>query len=117
MKAFLIAASVLALGAVATTSAEARPRAASCTVEVDGRSWSGPCVFESERGGSFSISRPGQRYFPGGYGVISLTLYGRGVAEVRGLTRGGINSRWGEARRSNRDRACWVGDDFRVCAY
>jgi hypothetical protein len=40
-----------------------------------------------------------------------------GVAEVRGLTRAGINSRWGSAQRSKRDRACWRGSDFWVCAY
>jgi hypothetical protein len=33
------------------------------------------------------------------------------------LTDEGINSRWGRAIRSRRDRACWVGEDFTICAY
>jgi hypothetical protein len=114
MKTAAIFAGALALAALAT-AAEARP--ARCTVVMDGRAWSGPCNFLPEGGGSFSITRPGEREFPGQYGVISVTLVGRGVAEVRGLTRGGINSRLGEATRSRRQPACWDGDDFRICAY
>ncbi|WP_017295364.1 hypothetical protein [Geminocystis herdmanii] len=46
-----------------------------------------------------------------------MAIIKSGVAEVRGLTTAGINSRWGEARRSKSDKACWVGDDFTICAY
>lgn len=28
-----------------------------------------------------------------------------------------MNSRWGEAKRSSQDKACWVGGDFKVCAW
>jgi hypothetical protein len=115
MKLPIIAACALALAAMATT-ATAAPRRAQCEVMTDGQSWTGPCLFSPEGGGSFSISRPGERPFPGGYGVISVTLTEPGEAEVSGLTRGGINSRWGEASRSRRQPACWVGADFRVCA-
>jgi len=48
--------------------------------------------------------------------LISVTMISPGVAEVRGLTRAGINSRWGEARRSTQDRSCWTGSDFQICA-
>ena len=40
-----------------------------------------------------------------------------GVAEVYGITTSGINSRWGPARRSSKDKACWVGTDFSICVY
>ncbi|MGI0479514.1 hypothetical protein ACN4EE_01855 [Geminocystis sp. CENA526] len=48
---------------------------------------------------------------------ISVQIIRPGVADVRGVTTMGINSRWGEARRSPSDKACWVGDDFTICAY
>ncbi len=96
-------------------------RPARCVVangqNVDWRgTWRGPCYFFSERGGSFSI-RPRRGAFPDGTDQIGVTLVGRGQAEVRVITRHGMNSRWGEARRSRRDAACWVGDDFSICAY
>ena len=78
--------------------------------------FSGNCIFEQFGGnGSFSIKSP--------YGLIvgrssiSVSIIQPGIAEVRGLTTSGINSRWGEARRSSSDTACWVGSDFTICAY
>ncbi len=44
--------------------------------------------------------------------LISVTEIDPGTAEVSGLTKDGINSRWGEARF---DGKCWSGDDFRIC--
>ncbi len=44
--------------------------------------------------------------------TISVTEMSPGTAEVSGLTKDGINSRWGEARFDGR---CWTGDDFRIC--
>jgi hypothetical protein len=99
----------------AATAAEARP--ARCVVASAGAPvWRGPCDFVAERGGSFGI-RPYRGAFPGGITDISVTVLRPGLADVRGLTRQGINSRWGEARRSARDRACWIGSDFSVCVY
>lgn len=108
------AAAVLAL----PSEAGAQGRAARCVVSSDGAAaYRGPCRFLAERDGSFTVTPAGRGRFPGGVGSVSVSLTGRGVAEVRGLTADGINSRWGEARRSARDRACWVGSDFSVCAY
>jgi hypothetical protein len=96
-------------------AAEARP--ARCVVQSAGAPiWRGACDFIPDRGGSFGI-QPLRGRFPGGISDISISLVSPGVAEVRGLTRDGINSRWGEARRSRRDPACWVGEDFSVCVY
>jgi hypothetical protein len=46
---------------------------------------------------------------------VSVALL-RGMAEVRGLTVDGINSRWGSARRNVNNPACWDGADFQICA-
>ena len=100
---------------LAATAAEARP--ARCVIASAGSpTWRGACDFLAERGGTFSVS-PYRGSFPDGIGSISVAIISPGVAEVRGLTSDGINSRWGEARRSRRDPACWVGEDFSICVY
>lgn len=110
-----LAALVFGFIALAATPALARP--ARCVVRSTGDpAWRGPCDFIPDGGGSFGI-QPARGRFPGGIGFISVSLIRPGVAEVRGLTRDGINSRWGEARRSRRDPACWLGSDFSVCVY
>lgn len=76
----------------------------------------GKCLFQPEGDGSFSLSRADEKPLYGGIAMVSVYVVESGVAEVRGLTTEGINSRWGEARRSDRDKACWVGEDFKVCA-
>ncbi len=43
---------------------------------------------------------------------VSLVEMSPETAEVSGLTKSGINSRWGRARR---DGDCWSGEDFRIC--
>jgi hypothetical protein len=110
---FALAAAAFA--AFAATPAAARP--ARCVVHSTGAPvWRGACDFIPDGGGSFYID-PARGRFPGGISDISVSLIRPGVAEVRGLTGDGINSRWGEARRSRRDPACWVGSDFSVCVY
>jgi len=115
-KPFLLALALAPLAMFAATAAEARP--ARCVVtNSDVGNWRGPCDFTAERNGSFNIRPLRGGRFPGGYSDISVSMMGGGVADVRGLTRHGINSRWGDATRSRRDRACWVGDGFMICAY
>ena len=116
MKSFLLAA--LAVLTVAVSAAEAKPREASCVIKSSGAAgYRGPCRFRPEERGSFTIEPAGRRAFGNGVTSISASMVSPGLAEVRGLTRDGINSRWGEARRSKRDRACWVGSDFSICVY
>ena len=100
-----------------TGAATAKPRTARCDIATEEGPYRGPCLFAAERGGSFSLTPAGRRRFMGDVTLISVTLVGGGEAEVSGLTTGGINSRWGQARRSPRDRACWVGQDFTICVY
>lgn len=117
MKIALAAAAALSALALAAT-ADAQPRRARCVINSSGApAYSGPCRFQSEARGSFTVTPASGRSFAGGVTSISVAMAGRGTAEVRGLTRDGINSRWGTATRSRRDRACWVGEDFSVCAY
>jgi hypothetical protein len=118
MKTALALALALAGGAALLPLHSAEARAARCVVASNGvGTYRGPCDFLAERGGSFSVAPPRGRSFPGGVTAISVAVEDPGVAEVRGLTAQGINSRWGTAQRSRRDRACWVGSDFTVCAY
>lgn len=105
-------------GVLAAALAAAASKMASCQIASEGAvKFNGRCRFTSERGGSFSLSpaRGGGALY-GSILSVSVTIVSPGVAEVRGLTRAGINSRWGRAVRSKRNRACWVGSDFRVCA-
>lgn len=117
--ALLAAAAAAALLAFpATPSAEAKPRQVRCvlTAAAD-RPYRGPCSFIAEKGGSFTVAPPRGRAFFGDVTSISVWIVRPGEADVRGLTTGGINSRWGEAKRSAKDRACWRGSDFSICVY
>lgn len=105
----IIAIAMIPLSALSAT------KTANCEVYTHDDSYEGKCIFTSEKGGSFSIRKPKGRILPN-ITDINVYIVETGVAEVRGLTTGGINSRWGEARRSTTDRACWIGDDFEICA-
>jgi len=93
-------------------------RLVDCRVESEGKVVvSGKCRFVPEAGGSFTLeNRDAKRPLYGEILMVTVSIVSPGNAEVRGLTRQGINSRWGEARRSNQDRACWEGSDFKICA-
>lgn len=97
---------------------DAVARSARCVVIGAGAPpYKGKCDFSADDGvGSFSITPTGKPAF-GGATVINVSVISPGVAEVRGLTRDGISSRWGEAKRSKTDPACWVGSDFKICVY
>jgi hypothetical protein len=78
----------------------------------------GTCDFRAAPDGSFSLTSarsPGR--FIKNIEMVSVTLMSSGKADVRGLTTMGINSRWGSARRSRKDRACWIGSDFKICVW
>ena len=107
----------LAIASILFAAAPAQAKIARCVIDSEGTSYRGPCQYNVARGGTFTLSPAHGRSFGGG--VVSVTVYftQRGFAEVRGLTREGSNSRWGRAVRSRRDSACWVGEDFSVCAY
>lgn len=109
-------APLLALLAL-VTAADARD--AGCRIEQAGQVvLDRTCDFQPDgRDGSFTLSsRDGLGALFGRVSMVSVSMIEPGLAEVRGLTRDGLGSRWGMARRSQRDGACWQGDDFRICA-
>lgn len=108
-------ASVVVAQQVFVANADAKP--AKCVVIGNGMTpYNGMCKFTPDNGGSFAIEPTGKPAF-GGATVINVSVISPGVAEVRGLTRDGISSRWGEAKRSKADPACWLGGDFKICVY
>jgi hypothetical protein len=113
MKLVLLVLALLALPA----AAHGKPRLARCAIATEEAPYRGPCRFLPDRGGSFGLEPVRGRRFFGEITSISVTVTKRGEAEVSGLTSSGINSRWGSARRSRRDPACWEGQDFSVCVY
>jgi hypothetical protein len=119
MKLLIAASAALPLAFLALPGAVgAKPKPARCAITSAGNpAYRGPCTFLPEAGGSFGLQPSGRRDFFGGIGNLSVYLTEPGVAQVSGLTNEGINSRWGEARRSPKDRACWDGSDFRICVY
>lgn len=114
----LLALASLALVAAAA-EAQAGERAVRCRVVssnslvVDGK-----CLFDADADGSFHLGNVDEsKPLFDEVLLVNVALVAPGVAQVRGLTRAGINSLWGEAHRSARDRACWDGADFQICAY
>jgi hypothetical protein len=110
----------LACAIALLASSPVMARDASCYVQSEGKVLlDQKCDFQAVDGdGSFSLSSRGKKegaLFPDVLS-LSLTIIKPGLAEVRGLTKDGINSRWGEARRSTKDGACWEGSGFRICA-
>lgn len=111
--------SILCLfGAFCTVISSCAARPAKCVIRSGGAAYSGKCDFVAEKGnGGFSLAPIGAKYFLDGVNPVSLYKTGPAQGEVRGLTREGVNSRWGPATRSTRDPACWEGVDFSICAY
>jgi hypothetical protein len=98
--------------------AQAQAKEARCVLKQNSLvAFAGRCQFRPENSGSFSIQRPGGEPMLPSITNISVTVVAPGIAEVRGLTTHGNNSLWGQAIRSKKDRACWTGPDFEICAY
>ncbi|WP_123795553.1 hypothetical protein [Neisseria animalis] len=113
---FLVLVLITALFPVTSMAAS---KTAMCKISSDGVvAYKGKCQFQSERGGSFSVRslKEGKPLF-GEITDVSVYIVKPGVAEVSGLTTFGNNSRWGTAVRSQKQRACWNGSDFQVCAW
>jgi hypothetical protein len=88
-----------------------------CRIKQDGATaYEGPCDIRLDAAsGSFHLSPRGAKDI-GGANPLTVSPQDDGEAEVRGLTADGINARWGAAKKSATDPACWVGDDFEICA-
>ncbi len=99
------------------SNAMAADKLVKCQIGPDAHpDYKGMCQFYSEPG-SFALSSPHKdKPLYGKILVVNVYITEDG-AEVRGLTSRGNNSRWGEAKRSPQDKACWLGADFKVCAW
>ncbi len=76
-----------------------------------------PCNVRREHadGGGFHLQGLGEEDLIKGLRRVTVTVLPSGFAEVRGLTKAGINSRWGRAKARKGQPHCWDGDDFRLC--
>lgn len=104
------------------TQALAKARIVRCAITSGGIvEFKGKCKFIPEAGGSFTLmDAAGKEKFYRSMGMVSVYLTGKDIAEVSGLVLSdgsAHNSRWGTAKRSEKDRACWEGTDFRICAW
>lgn len=109
---------LLAALAASPASGEGRARLADCRIESGGKvELSGKCRFIPGECGTFTLGNADRgKPLYGDVLMLTVAIVAPDNAEVRGLTNGGISSRWGAAKRSARDRACWDGADFRICA-
>lgn len=97
-------------------NAASKAKQANCNVSNSyGESYKATCKFTMYENGSFTIEPSKQGDLILGSDMVSVWITEPGFAEVQGATPEGGNSRWGEARRSAQNRACWVGSDFRIC--
>jgi hypothetical protein len=112
LSAALLASAATAAGPVRTVRCDIWQRNA---IQYDG-----PCSLRPEGGGSFSLTFPHSEEAESleQYHVtrIRVRLVRPRVAQVSEPDRRADPS-WGRAIRSRRDRACWEGDYWHVCAY
>jgi hypothetical protein len=122
MKTFIVVTVLLLLLGSQAIAAERIVKCRIGSADDAGKStvvYQGNCLFSAAKGGSFTLANPvvPNKTLYGSIIMVNVYVESNGVADVRGLTREGINSRWGEAKRSTKDKACWVGEDFQVCAW
>jgi hypothetical protein len=98
-------------------SAFSDDKVVSCEISSSGQKYLGDCKFVPQKGGTFTLSNTSQGKVLGKTEISSVTVFisSKDVAQVSGEMGGSI-SRWGQAKRSPKDKACWIGDDFKVCA-
>jgi hypothetical protein len=118
-RATLVASVALTIFAATASEGWTKEKVAYCQIESAGLPpFRGKCLFDGSSDGSFHLGNvDSSKPLFGEIELVNVAIVSPGVAEVRGLTRAGINSRWGEAHRSTGDRACWAGADFRICAH
>ncbi len=93
---------------------ESKP--ANCQIELAGRSiYNNKCNFQSSKGGSFIITGFDiNQSLIGHVQEISVEIEEPNIATVFGSNENGMLHEWGQAKRS---KGCWIGSNFKVCAY
>ncbi|MDG9949788.1 hypothetical protein N7574_10680 [Acinetobacter ursingii] len=97
--------------------AQAKAKQAICQIEEGGRAlYKGKCSFEPQGGGSFYISHPDFIKKVEVEGLM-LVVEAKNKAVVQATKIGGGGSMWGDAVRSQAQKACWLGHDFKICVW
>ena len=99
--------------------ASAADKTVTCQIDESGRTlYKGKCTFTPQGNGSFYLSGTGLSKKVGVEGVM-VWIEQPNVATVQGTKPSGGASTWGQAVRSSKQKACWVGDgnSFKVCAW
>ena len=105
-------------GATGTSAENGTDEGDQCRITTTNGTYEGSCLFESAGpNGSFTLEVGDGERLIDNVTVLTVSIDETGLADVRGLTTDGVNSRWGVAERSSADPACWAGPDFEVCAY
>lgn len=89
---------------------------ANCQIELAGQSiYNNKCNFQSSEGGSFTITGFDiNQSLIGHVQEISVEIKEPNIATVFGSNENGMLHEWGQAKRS---KGCWIGSNFKVCAY
>ena len=95
-----------------------KPRKIDCQITTADASHKGKCHFIAEKGGSFTLSNiNSQNPLIGDTKTLHVYIVDKGIAEVSSLHEDGITTSWGTATRSQKQKACWIGEDFKICAW
>ena len=96
---------------------QAKAKNATCQVDEGGKTrYKGVCKFEPQGGGSFYVSHPNMPKRIGVEGLMVM-IESKDYAVVQATKIGGGGSMWGEAIRSQQQKACWLGENFKICAW
>ena len=110
---------ILSFGLLSTFPmlAQAKVKEATCQIDEGGQTrYKGKCNFEPQGGGSLYISHPNITKKVKVEGLMVM-IESKDQAVVQATKLGGGGSIWGEAVRSQKQKACWVGSDFKVCVW
>lgn len=102
--------------ALAVCSQASFAKSATCQIDEKGKTtFKGKCNFYADSDGSFTITNTNSnRPLIRNITDITVTINEKDFANVHSTSKSGNEIRWGQAKRT---KACWVGSDFKVCAW
>ncbi|WP_374254224.1 hypothetical protein [Acinetobacter brisouii] len=99
--------------------ASAADKTVTCQIDESGRTlYKGKCTFTPQGNGSFYLSGKALSKKVEVAGIM-VWIEQPNVAVVQGTKFSGGASTWGNAVKSSKQKACWVGEgnSFKVCAW
>jgi hypothetical protein len=99
--------------------AAAADKTVTCQVDESGKTlYKGKCTFTPQGKGSFYLSGSNLSKKVGVDGIM-VWIEQPNVAVVQGTKPSGGASTWGQAVRSTKQKACWIGEgnSFKLCAW